>query len=183
VFTRSGSTWSQQGDKLTGGHFDEPGIRFGESVALAGDGDRALIGAPSGADSHERQGAGSAWVFTRSGSTWTQQGEGLFSGQGGHYEAFGLRVALSREGNAALIGHREGFELPPALPAAAWVFTRSGTTWTKQIPPLTCGGEGCGATAPWSQQMPTVALSGDASTALVGTAVYVNSTQEEEEHQ
>ena len=46
------------------------------------------------------------WVFTRSGSTWTQEGAKLTakSGEEGQYSAFGYRVALSGNGDTALIG-------------------------------------------------------------------------------
>jgi len=169
VFARSGSTWAQQGKKLREGYG-----RFGESVALSGDGNTALIGAPAIPPNREE---GGAWTFTRSGSSWTR-GEELASGEAGYQ--FGVRVALSTKGNAALVGHREvpfGDFVegsPPPLPTGAWAFIRSGKTLTKQPPPLECGGEQCGAAAPRPMRLPAVALSGDGSTALVGTAAFVN---------
>ena len=45
---------------------------FGYSVALSADGNTALIGGPG-----DNGGAGAAWVFTRSGSAWAQQGAKL----------------------------------------------------------------------------------------------------------
>ena len=89
----------QQGEKLTGaGEIGEG--EFGESVALSGDGDTALVGAPKDVHGGEfsRETIGGAWVFTRSGSTWTQ-GERLVTG--GVYS-----VALSGDGDTALIGPR-----------------------------------------------------------------------------
>jgi hypothetical protein len=76
---------------------------------------------------------------------------------------FGASVALSSGGSTALIGAQEHF---------ARVFTHSDEAFTQQLPTLACEGQGC-----------DVALSGDATTALVGTAVYVNSTQQEEGRQ
>jgi trimeric autotransporter adhesin len=67
VFTRSGSTWTQQDSKLTGSSESGKG-HFGQSVALSGDGNIALIGG-----GYDNGGVGAAWVFTRSGSTLTQQ--------------------------------------------------------------------------------------------------------------
>ena len=58
----------QQGDKLTGSGESGAG-KFGYSVALSADGNTALIGGPD-----DNGNVGAAWVFTRSGSTWTQQG-------------------------------------------------------------------------------------------------------------
>jgi hypothetical protein len=83
------------GPKLTGagtvGKAD-----FGQSVALSADGNTALIGGQE--DAH---GVGAAWVFTRSGSTWTERGEKL-TGSGEINEGageFGFSVALSADGN------------------------------------------------------------------------------------
>ena len=61
----------QQGAKLTGAGAVGPG-RFAYSVALSADGDTALIGAR-----YDTSDAGAAWVFTRSGATWSQQGAKL----------------------------------------------------------------------------------------------------------
>ena len=61
---------------------------------------------------------GAAWVFTRSGATWTQQGEKLTGGGEVGAGHFGLSVALSSDGNTALIG---GFNDNNEV-GAAWVF-------------------------------------------------------------
>ena len=115
VFTRSGTTWTEQGVKLTGGEERGKG-RFGRSVALSADGETALIGGTLDGD-----GRGSAWVFTRSGSTWTQQGPKLSgSGESGNGH-FGFSVALSGDGNTALISAASDNKGA----GAAWVFTRS----------------------------------------------------------
>src|SRR4029079_5616181 len=82
---------------------------FGASVALSGDGNTALIGGPADDD-----GKGAAWVFTRAGSTWTQQGAKL-TGTGESGEGrFGDSVALSGAGNTALIGGAPGTRSPGA---------------------------------------------------------------------
>ena len=153
VYTRSGSTWTQQGSKLTGSGRSGSGL-FGWSVALSGDGNTALIGDPVDDDR-----AGAAWVFTRSGSTWTQQGSKL-TGSGGSGSAdFGSSVALSGDGSTALIGGPGD----NGRVGAAWVYTRSGSTWTQQGSKLTGSGEIGNGEFGWS-----VALSGDGSTGLIG---------------
>ena len=155
VFTRSGSTWTQQGGKLTGSGASGD-AEFGRSVALASDGNTALIGGPG--DS----GVGAAWVFTRSGSTWTQQGGKLIPGGAIGEADFGSSVALSSDGSTALIG---GWGDSGDL-GAAWVFTRSGSTWTQQGEKLT----GAGVVGiPFFGK--SVALSSDGNTALVGAPV------------
>jgi len=131
VFTRSGSTWTQQGPKLIAS--DELGAgQFGTSVGLSSDGSTALIGAEK-----DSGGVGAAWVFTRSGSTWTQQG-GKLTGSGASGNAwFGGNAALSSDGDTALIGGLDD----GGHAGAAWVFTRSGSTWTQQGEKLTGSGE------------------------------------------
>ena len=151
VFTRSGSSWRQQGPKLVGTGATGRGEQ-GASVALSADGNTALIG--GFADE-----AGAAWVFTRSGATWTQQGRKLV-GTGATGNAWqGSSVALSADGNTALIGGPRD----KGLRGAAWVFTRSGSTWTQQGRKLV----GAGATR-YASEGSSVALSADGRTALIG---------------
>ena len=153
MFTRSGSTWEQQSSKLSGSGEIGKG-EFGVSVALSGDGNTGLIG--GGADNGE---LGAAWVFTRSGSTWEQQGAKLTGGGEVGNGHFGFRVALSEDGNTGLIGGGgDNGEI-----GAAWVFTRSGSTWEQQGPKLTGGGEVGKGHLGYS-----VALSADGNTALIG---------------
>ena len=152
MFTRSGSTWTQQGPKLTGSG-ETPDGWFGWSVALSSDGQTALIGG-----FRNNNFLGAAWVFTRSGSTWTQQGPKLTAMDAVAGSAFGWSVALSSDGNAALVG---GSGDPNA--GAAWVFMRSGSTWTQQGPKLTATGAGLG-----SDFGNSVGLSADGNIALIG---------------
>ena len=53
---------------------------------------------------YDNSGAGAAWVFTRSGGTWAQQGSKLV-GTGAVGSAYqGNSVALSADGNTAIVG-------------------------------------------------------------------------------
>jgi IPT/TIG domain/FG-GAP repeat len=156
VFTRSGTTWEQQGEKLTGGAEELGDGRFGRSVALSADGDTALVGA---AADHAHRGA--AWVFTRSGSTWEQQGEKLTTGEEHSHESrFGRSVALSADGDTALIGAPG----EAGNSGAVWVFTRSGSTWEQPAAELTGGAEESGD----GRFGFSVALSSYGNTALIG---------------
>ena len=152
VFVRSGSTWKQDGHKLTPqGNVGE--AHFGDSVALSSDGKTALVGG-----SQFGGGLGAAWVFARSGSGWTQQTRIISSGPVGA-QAFGVSVALSGDGNTALVGasfydNRVG---------AAFLYRRSGSTW-KQLGPIMMGAGGVGTPGYGG----AVALSQDGKTAAVG---------------
>ncbi|MDX6585029.1 MAG: hypothetical protein QOI10_4213, partial [Solirubrobacterales bacterium] len=153
VFTRSAGVWTQQGPKLTGGGETGAG-HFGMSVALSADGDTALIGGPV-----DNSGLGAAWVFTRSGGVWNQQGLKLTgSGETGQ-GWFGRSVALSADGDTALMGG----QFDNSQLGAAWAFTRSAGTWNQQGPKLT------GASVTINAFFGTsVALSSDGNTGLVG---------------
>ena len=135
VFLRTGTAWAQQGAKLTGSAEAGPG-ELGFGVALSAEGKDAFMGGP--ADNGK---VGAAWVFTRTGTEWKQQGEKLIAKPGeengagestGGKGEFGYSLALSSDGNTALIGGRADLHV-----GAAWVFTRSGSTWTQQGARLT----------------------------------------------
>jgi hypothetical protein len=126
VFVRSGSTWSQQA-KLNPADA-EAGDHFG-SVALSGD--TALIGAPN-EDPDLGAGpiyaAGSAYVFVRNGTTWTEQAK-LNAADAEAADDFGFSVALS--GDTTLIGAYES-ELSGSGARAAYVHVRNGAIWSQQ---------------------------------------------------
>ena len=73
------------------------GDRFGWSVSLSSDGNVAVIGEYG----DERR--GSAYVFTRSGSSWTQQAKLTASDRAAN-DLFGWSVAISGDGITAMIG-------------------------------------------------------------------------------
>lgn len=152
VFTRAGSTWSEQAHVAVEAVGGNAGAL---SVALSADGETALVGVP---DDHG--GLGSVRVLTRDGSTWTQQAELTGEGEVGDGR-FGASVAISADGNTAIVGA----PADNAGAGAAWVFTRSGTTWAESET-LTGGGEsnldhgGAFGTA--------VAVSASGNTALIG---------------
>jgi hypothetical protein len=158
LFTRSGGKWTQQGEELN------PSLasladRFGSGVALSASGGTALVGGVS--NNHLK---GAAWVFTRSGTAWTQQGEALIPSNASPIEFFGPPVALSASGSTALIGqgtdnHGNG---------AAWVFTHSDAGWTQQGDGLKPTDESIEGAFGWAVDTRSLALSANDSTALVG---------------
>jgi hypothetical protein len=131
---------------------EEDECAFGASVALSADGNTALVGNPTGNSS-----PGAAWVFTHGESGWTRSA--MLSGTNVSGEGrFGKSVALSADGNIALIGD------PSATNGrgAAWLFEREGSSW-KQIAQLS--NVAAGSFAHFGR---SVALSGDGSLALIG---------------
>jgi hypothetical protein len=153
VFTRSGGVWTQQGAKLVGSGA-VGNAQQGISVALSGDGNTAIVGGYG-----DNSNTGAAWVYTRSGGVWTQQGAKLV-GTGGVGTIFqGFSVALSDDGNTAIVGGYADHNLI----GAAWVFSRSGGVWSQQGSKLV--GSGAAGAA---NQGSSVALSTDGNTAIVG---------------
>lgn len=115
----SGADWTQQGPKIVPSG-SLPGGRFGQAVSLSNDGNTALIGA----DSESGQ-IGAAYVFVRSGTSWSQQGPKLVPGAAATKGSFGYSVALSADGNTAAVGAISDHDYV----GAAYIFRRSGIVW------------------------------------------------------
>ena len=131
IFTKTDNNWTQQAKLLASD--ETAGDEFGFSIAL--DGNTALIGAifddDNGIDS------GSAYVFVRTGTTWTQQVK-LLPLDGGAGDHFGYRLDL--QGDTAIIGANWDSDLGNKS-GSAYVFTRSGTTWTQTQKLLAADGQ------------------------------------------
>lgn len=132
VFVRSGTGWTLE-QKLVAA---DPSAHssFGRAVAVSGD--TALVGAPEEAvgDAYSQ---GAVYVFTRSGTTWTQQAR-LTAPALHDQDGFGAALALS--GDTAVIGAPGTTEGWDSL-GAAYVFARSGTTWSLQQKLLAADGQ------------------------------------------
>jgi hypothetical protein len=146
VFARSGATWSQQAYlKASNTGADD---NFGLAVAVSGD--TVVVGAwqedsnATGVDGDQADDSanysGAAYVFVRSGVTWSQQAY-LKASNTGEGDRFGQSVAVSgdtvvigayfEDSNATGVnGNQEDNSTPDA--GAAYVFVRSGATWTQQ---------------------------------------------------
>ena len=158
IFTRTGSTWTQQayvkasntGRPGAGGNPGD-GDQFGYSLALSGDGNTVAVGAIAEDSAAQQingnqnddsaQSAGAVYVYTRTGSTWTQQAY-LKSAHAEAGDALGFSVALSFDGNtlaaAAFDEDGSGRTINPphdnrALNSGAlYVFTRQNGGWSQQ---------------------------------------------------
>ena len=124
VFTRSGTSWSQQA-KLTassGGASDY----FGDSVAIDGN---YIVVASRLDDIETLTDAGSAYIFVRSGTSWSQQAK-LTAFDAATLDRFGSAVAI--EGTRVVIGAASDDEGGNAA-GATYIFDRSGSTWSQTI--------------------------------------------------
>jgi hypothetical protein len=144
VFARTGTTWSQQA-YLKASNPGEDDF-FGDSVGVSGDTvvvgawneDSSTTGVNSPPD-EAASGAGAAYLFVRTGATWSQQAYLKASNTGGG-DRFGYSVAV--DGATVVVGamaedsSTSGINGVPnedaSAAGAAYVFTRSGTTWSQQ---------------------------------------------------
>ncbi len=147
VYARSGSTWTLQA-------YVKPsntglGDHFGSSLALSADGATLVVGAPYedggaagvGGDpsSNATSNAGAAYVFTRTGATWTQQAYVKATNPGVN-DLFGSTVALDDSGTWLAVAATmedsaatgvDGDQAGDAASnsGAVYVFARGGQGW------------------------------------------------------
>jgi len=132
IFKRSGTSWTQEAKLLASD--GSPNDHFGRSVSLSGD--YALVGAyqydvSGGVD------AGSAYVFKRSGTSWTQEAK-LLASDGSGYDYFGTSLSIS--GDYAIVGAYWDDTSGGINSGSAYVFKRSGTSWTQEAKLLASDG-------------------------------------------
>jgi hypothetical protein len=153
ALTRVGGVWSHQARIQA--ENGEPQDSLGYSLALSDDGNTIASGAadedclkpginPPGCENDQASNtsAGAAYVFVRSGTTWTQQAF-IKASNPGKEDWFGVRIAISGDGNTVAVsapnedsaskginGRQDDESAPEA--GAVYVFTRTGTTWAQQ---------------------------------------------------
>ena len=139
IFTRTGASWSQQAYiKST---MTRANVLFGYSIGISGDGGTLAVG-----EYDADRGKGALYVLTRTGSTWSHQAR-IQAENGEVQDSLGYSLALSEDGNTLASGAADEDCLKPGInPAgcendqetntsagAAYVFVRTGTTWTQQV--------------------------------------------------
>lgn len=118
VFVRQGTSWNEQAVLTT-----SDGLRVASSLAISGD----TIVAGTTQDNHGTgNNAGSAYVFVRSGTTWSEQAKLIAPDHdGGDQFAFSLAV----DGDTIAIGAPEEWNLNGPRAGSVYVFVRNGTNW------------------------------------------------------
>jgi hypothetical protein len=191
VFTRTGSTWSQQAYVKAGN--PDPGDMFGYSVSLSADGSTLAVGSYdeggsargiNGPPDNMRRGAGAIYVFVRTGTGWSQQAY-IHASNSEAGDSLGVHVALSDDGNTLLAGSLDedcqatgvnppGCDDDRALDSstgAAYVFIRNGTTWSQQAYLKASN------TGPNDWFGSRLALSGDGNIAAIGASLEDSAAQ------
>jgi hypothetical protein len=180
VFMRTGTVWSQQA-YLKASNTGASDL-FGHAVSLSADGSTLAVGAWAEASSATgvngdqnndlASGSGAVYVFTRAGTTWSQQAY-LKASNTGASDVFGHAVSLSADGSTLAVGAM--FEESSATgvngnqadngainSGAVYVFVRTSTVWSQQA---YIKGSNTGARDRFGH---AVSLSADGSTLAVG---------------
>lgn len=156
VFLRSGTVWTLEARLASSSPV--PYASFGWSVSISADGTRVLVGVESD-DIAGVPNSGSAGVFVRAGSTWSEEALLTLSGARGN-DHFGSSVSLSSDGSTALVGAPE--DVSGGSLGSVRVFVRAGSGWTAAAALRGSGRTGADGFGR------SVSMSGDGSRALVG---------------
>jgi FG-GAP repeat len=159
VFVRSGATWAQQAYVKPSN--PQMSAEFGHAVVLSADGNTMAVsayweaskatGVNGDANDESIPQAGAVYVFTRTGTTWTQQayvkasntGEAGTEDKFGDGDQFGVSLTLSDDGRTLAVGaisedsNAAGINGNQAdnsamSAGAVYVFLRTGNTWAQQ---------------------------------------------------
>ncbi|MFB6273049.1 MAG: T9SS type A sorting domain-containing protein [Salinibacter sp.] len=162
IFVRNGSgNWSQEAT-ITGDNLSQNFPNFGSSVAIDADGNSVAVGAqvddPSG-----QSNAGSAYVFSRSGSTWSQEDK-LVASDPQADDFFGYSIGINDAGDRVIVGARFEDAGGNMDQGSAYVFTENSGSWSQEA--KFSGGDLPNSNFPnfgWS-----VAINGPGDRAVVG---------------
>ncbi len=110
IFIRTGTKWTAQAFLKA----SNPGKEdwFAARLALSGDGNTLAVGAQvengsaraiNGPDDDAAEDAGAVYLFTRTGTTWTQQAY-MKASNADAYDEFGSAMSLSRDGKLLAVG-------------------------------------------------------------------------------
>jgi hypothetical protein len=152
VYVREGGVWTQQARLVSDDGVG--GDEFGFALAIAGD--SVVVGARF-AGIAGVAGQGAAYVFTRSGTTWTQQAK-LVAADGASFDGFGNSVAI--DADSVVVGAQNATVDGNTSQGAAYVYTRSGDSWSAQ------GKLSASDGVAWVQFARAVSVRGD--TAVIG---------------
>lgn len=149
VFVRSDGSWRQQ--SYIKASNSEAGDQFGRTIGISGDGNTLVVSARyedgsgrtvNSAKDNEGAGNGAAYVFTRSGESWSEQAY-LKSSNSDTTDNFGTAVSISGDGNTIAVSAYGEASISTGINGnqednsghtvgAVYVFTRSGETWQQE---------------------------------------------------
>lgn len=124
VYVRQGAGWVLQ--QTLSAHDDDPTADDAFAYSLALDGDTLVVGATG--DSDGAFCAGAAYVYARSGSSWSLQ-QKLVASDAVSFANYGIAVAV--EGDAVVVG-AHGDDDFGYMTGAAYVYRRQGAVWAEE---------------------------------------------------
>lgn len=128
VYVRSGTTWTEEVSLVSSNI--TAGDQFGRQVSINSDGSRILASSWM-ADPGNLTSAGAAYIYLRSGTTWTEEAI-LTASDKAAGDNFGSKVQISKDGTRAVIAAYFGDPSGLNNAGKAYVYVRSGTTWTEE---------------------------------------------------
>lgn len=130
IFKRTGTSWSQKAKLLADDA--QASTSFGFSVSISGD--TVVVGSVGDDDVVNGEDSGSAYIFKRTGTGWTEEDK-LLASDGGPADNFGYSVSIS--GDSVVVGaYQEGGTI-----GSAYIYKRTGTEWTEEDKLLASDGE------------------------------------------
>jgi len=131
VYLRSGTSWNLQatltaGSPAAGGANDQ----FGSTVRADSTGTTLIVGAWAYDYSAAAQRKGAVYVFTRSGTTWTQRAV-LEASDGAQNDYLGTSIAINETGDIVVAGAPNN-DTGGGDSGKVYVFTGSGASWTQE---------------------------------------------------
>jgi hypothetical protein len=164
IFVRSGSAWSHQQNFGFGQVSNQvAGNLFGRSMAMSSDGNTLAIGAPQFDLANGAQNAGAVYIFTRSGTTWTEHARLESDVQ---YDDMGRSTDMTPNGMYIVSG---GADIGTGY-VSVWVNDGSGN-WSRQAKLQNSDNSGTN-----SEQFGNVCEISDDGTTILATAPYTNVT-------
>jgi hypothetical protein len=148
----------QEGDKFTGSGA-VGNAQFGVSVAVSADGNTAIAGGPL-----DSGGRGAAWILHRENGVWTQRVR-LSPEDAIGRSRFGISVALSADGNTAVVGGAAGDNLNAG---AVWVYVSANGIWQESLIAPAVKLTGTGGTGNAVQMGASVAISAAGTKIVAG---------------
>jgi alpha-tubulin suppressor-like RCC1 family protein len=125
IFTKSGTSWSQQQRLTVSGLSSSTEPQFGHGADISGN--YAIVGAYE--EDTDGTNAGGVYIYYFSGGTWTQQAR-IVSSDIAAGDVFGYAVSI--DGDYAIVGAQSADPDDLSNAGASYIFKRSGTSWTQQ---------------------------------------------------
>jgi len=132
IFTLSGTTWTRVGQITPSDGQNGDDFGSGSNVKINANGDTIAIGArhEDGGSGDPTSNAGAVYVFTGSGSTWTQQAK-LVASDAAANDNFGGALEIDDDGNTIVVAAKNKTVGSNSNVGQGYIFTRSGTSWTE----------------------------------------------------